>query len=62
MNVSTVRSRMFLVIDMMKNHGVDVMAIQETRLKNKLEPGRVGQLADAPGLSSHVEGDTVFFR
>ena len=38
MNVTTVRGRVDFFIDMMNNHGVDVMAIQETRLKEELEP------------------------
>ena len=38
MCLRTVRERMDLIIDMMDNHVVDVKVIQETRLKEELEP------------------------
>ena len=36
-NVRTVRGKMDLIIDMMEHHQMDVLAVQETRLKKELE-------------------------
>ena len=40
MNVRTVREKMDLIIGMMDSHWVDVMAIQETRLKRARTSGK----------------------
>ena len=37
MNVRTVRGKVDLIIDMMEHHEMDVLAVQETRLKKELE-------------------------